>query len=161
MDGLLMLLAWCMVCINNVMHVAQPHSRWFGPYGNVQQFYWAGNNSQIISASPHPVIDDDSVGGITIDENSSNWCMEATRGGDLEVWVAELSGHRLAVALINRSPMAAMIAAPWDTLGLGLGDNMTVRDIWAAADKGVHTAKYETEVGGKTAALLVLTPAAI
>jgi hypothetical protein len=87
--------------------------------------------------------------------------MEATRGGDLEVWVAELSGHRLAVALINRSPMAAMIAAPWDTLGLGLGDNMTVRDIWAAADKGVHTAKYETEVGGKTAALLVLTPAAI
>ena len=87
-----------------------------------------------------------------------------TRGGDLEVRCglrSPLSGHRLAVALINRSPMAAMIAAPWDTLGLGLGDNMTVRDIWAAADKGVHTAKYETEVGGKTAALLVLTPAAI
>ena len=134
----------------------------------MQQFYWAGNNSQIISASPHPVIDDDSIGGITIDENSSNWCMEATctRGGDLNLEVcvgcgAERPSASIAVALINRSPMAAMIAAPWDTLGLGLGDNMTVRDIWAAADKGVHTAKYETEVGGKTVALLVLTPAAI
>eukprot|EP01043_Picozoa_sp_COSAG02_P129034 COSAG02_NODE_66570_length_255_cov_0.653846_1_plen_66_part_10 len=50
-----------------------------------------------------------------------NWCMEAVRGGNLEVWVAELSGHRLAVALINRSPMAASIRAPWDKLGLAEG----------------------------------------
>ena len=98
--------------------------------------------------------------GITTDPNSSNWCMEAVRGGDLEVWVAELSGDRLAVGLFNRSPMAAMITAPWDTLGLAADAKMSVRDVWEAADKGEHVGTYATTVAGKGVALLVLTPAA-
>lgn len=83
--------------------------------------------------------------------------MEAVGGGNLEVWVAELSGHRLAVALVNRSPMAASIRAPWDKLGLAKGAEMGVRDIWAGEDKGVHAGQYSAEVGGKSAALLVLS----
>ena len=85
--------------------------------------------------------------------------MEAVHGGNLEVWVAELSGHRLAVALINRSPVAAQIVAPWSKLGLVDGARMSVRDIWESANVGVHSQQYSTEVGGKSASLLVLTPA--
>jgi alpha-galactosidase len=85
--------------------------------------------------------------------------MEAVRGGDLEVWVAELSGDRRAVALVNRSPLRASISAPWAKLGLVAAARMSVRDVWEAADKGEHTGKYSTEVNGKGVALLVLTPA--
>lgn len=146
--------------IQNASSGPLPHSRWFGPYGNDEQFYWAGNGTQVISASAYPVIDDDSVGDITTDPDAKNWCMEAVRGGDLEVWVAELSGHRLAVALINRSPMAAMITAPWPKLGLATSAKMSVRDVWDASGKGEHAGHFATEVGGKGAVLLVLTPTA-
>ena len=84
--------------------------------------------------------------------------MEAVYGGNLEVWAAELSGHRLAVALINRSPLAAQILAPWGKLGLADEARMSVRDVWESANMGVHSRQYSTEVGGKSASLLVLTP---
>ena len=144
--------------IQNASSGPLPHSRWFGPYGNEEQFFWGGNGTQVISASAHPVIDDDSVGGLTTDPEAKNWCMEAVRGGDLEVWVAELSGHRLAVALINRSPMSSLITAPWPKLGLAASAKMSVRDVWDAVDKGEHVGHFVAEVGGKGAALLVLTP---
>ncbi len=144
--------------IQNASSGPLPHSRWFGPYGSESEFVWEGNGTQIVSASAHPVIDDDCVGGITTDPRPANWCMEAVRGGNLEVWVAELSGHRLALALVNRSPKHATITAPWEAIGLLASKKMSVRDVWAAADKGTHAGEYSTEVAGKGVALLVLSP---
>ena len=89
---------------------------------------------------------------------AGNWCMEAVGGGSLEVWVVKLSGHRLAVALINRSPMAASVRAPWDILGLAKGSKMSVRDVWSGEDDGVHSGQDSAEGSGKSAKLLVLKP---
>ena len=130
--------------IQNASSGPLPHSRWFGPYGSESEFVWEGNGTQIVSASAHPVIDDDCVGGITTDPRPANWCMEAVRGGNLEVWVAELSGHRLALALVNRSPKHATITAPWEAIGLLASKKMSVRDVWAAADKGTRSSRRRT-----------------
>ena len=47
------------------------------------------------------ITDDDHVGGVK-QVDSSQWCVGLTRGGNLEIWAGRLSGHRLAVALLNR-----------------------------------------------------------
>eukprot|EP01052_Picozoa_sp_SAG31_P030621 SAG31_NODE_3157_length_4610_cov_8.242740_5_plen_338_part_00 len=52
--------------------------------------------------------DDDHVGGVT-QVDSSTMCMSLTRGGNLETWVSEMSGHRLAVAFFNRGIETARV----------------------------------------------------
>ena len=65
---------------------------------------------------------------------------------------------RLAVTLLNRSPSAATVAAPWPLLGVAPSQPYSVRDVWAAADRGVHAGAYASEVPAHGVALLVLTP---
>jgi hypothetical protein len=143
--------------VQNASSGPLPHARWFGPYGSESQFYWEGNGSQIVSASSQPVIDDDCVGGVKTDVHPQDWCIEAVRGGNLEVWVAELSGHRLAVALINRSPFEAKIVAKWADLGLPADKMMSVYHVWGRKDMGTHADTYACKVAGKGSQLLVLS----
>jgi hypothetical protein len=103
------------------------------------------------------VIDDDCVGGVKTDVHPQDWCIEAVRGGNLEVWVAELSGHRLAVALINRSPFEAKIVAKWADLGLPADKMMSVYHVWGRKDMGTHADTYACKVAGKGSQLLVLS----
>eukprot|EP01052_Picozoa_sp_SAG31_P027918 SAG31_NODE_2652_length_5296_cov_7.770637_1_plen_90_part_00 len=77
--------------------------------------------------------------------------------GNLEVWKAQLSGHRLAVSLLNRSPTAQNVTAHWAALGLPNTATKKVRDIWAAADVGDVTGSYEAEVPAFGVVLLVLS----
>lgn len=144
--------------IQNASSGPLPHTRWFGPYGNEEQFFWAGNGTPIISAATHAVIDDSCTGEISTDNRPQDWCMEAMRGGNLEVWLAELSGYRLAVALVNRSPSKSRIVAHWSDLGLITTQAMGVFDVWEAKDMGTHARFYATQVASKGAALLVLSP---
>ena len=103
------------------------------------------------------ILDDDNVGNST-PSPSGEWCAEAVQPGNLEVWAAELSGHRLAVSLLNRSPTAQNITVDWSTLGLRSGDKWKVRDVWRREDAGVAvTGGYTAEVEALGVALLVLS----
>eukprot|EP01046_Picozoa_sp_COSAG06_P040980 COSAG06_NODE_5025_length_3782_cov_10.424654_5_plen_335_part_00 len=103
------------------------------------------------------ILDDDNVGNST-PSPSGEWCAEAVQPGNLEVWAAELSGHRLAVSLLNRSPTAQNITADWSTLGLPSGDKWKVRDVWRREDVGVAVmGSYTAEVEALGVALLVLS----
>jgi hypothetical protein len=62
---------------------------------------WAGRDSGTI-------LDDDGVGNM-VPSPAAEWCSEAVQPGNLEVWASPLSGHRLAVSLLNRSPTAQNI----------------------------------------------------
>ena len=62
---------------------------------------WAGRDSGTI-------LHDDGVGN-AVPSPAAEWCAEAVQPGNLEVWASPLSGHRLAVSLLNRSPTAQNI----------------------------------------------------
>ena len=78
----------------------------------------------------------------------------------LEVWAAPLTGGRWAAALFNRSPGPDAITLEWGALGVTPGTRFDVRDVWAAADRGVFAGEYTAAaVDAHGVALLVLTPA--
>ena len=112
---------------------------------------WAGRDSGTI-------LDDDGVGN-AVPSPAAEWCAEAVQPGNLEVWASPLSGHRLAVSLLNRSPTAQTISADWAALGLASGAKRAVRDVWQAKDVGEHSGSYSVEVGAFDVALLVLSSA--
>ena len=91
--------------------------------------------------------------------NGSEMCVTLMRGGNLEVWTGPLSGGRVVVVLLNRYYKLSAITAEWSRLGLAAGQKMSVRDVWAKADVGVHSGSYtEPAVPSHGVTLLVLTP---
>ena len=154
-----------------------PHSRWMtSGYHGSSLWYWADENdaSGHSQSDPLPrqlkpsapdwiprdngmVIDDDHIGGVS-SSPAAEWCAEAIGGGGLEVWATRLSGHRLAVALFNRSPSGSNISAMWSDLGLPSETKMVVRDIWRDTDIGVVTGSYSAQVEPRGVVYLLLTP---
>lgn len=146
-----------------------PHSRWMtGGYDGSSLFFWGEGDEKSprqikpsmaawIPRDNGEIIDDDHIGDVTMSP-AADWCAEAVGGGNLEVWAVQLSGHRMASVLFNRSPTATNITARWTDLGLEPSQQMAVRDVWAAADVGVHTGSYEARVRSRGAVYILLTP---
>ena len=106
---------------------------------------------------PYNLTDDDMVGGVA---SRSGYCMAVRSTGALEVWGGQLSGGRYVALLLNRSPAPDTITLHWAYLGLANSTRMAVRDVWAAADRGVAEGVYTAQdVPSHGTALLVLTPA--
>jgi len=80
------------------------------------------------------------------------------KDGDLEVWVRELTGNTLAVALFNRGADTAAITANWTEIGLEAGVTADVRDLWARKDLGSFTGSYSAKVNSHATVLVKLTP---
>jgi hypothetical protein len=91
------------------------------------------------------ILDDDGVGNL-VSSPASEWCAEAVQPGNLEVWVAELSNHKLAVSLLNRSPTAQNITVDWGTLGLASNRSMHVSNLWRQVYMGTYSVSLESEV---------------
>jgi hypothetical protein len=72
-----------------------------------------GAGTTIMAADTQGIIDDDLVGGVTMD---GRVCLELATVGLLEVWKALLTGERVAVGLVNRSA-GPDVTAYWDVLG--------------------------------------------
>jgi alpha-galactosidase len=91
--------------------------------------------------------------------DATKFCVEATRGGNLETWWAPLSGGRHALALFNRSPSADVIAVSWKQLpGLQPATRVLVRDVWSKRDAGIHQDGFSITVPAHGTSLFVLTP---
>lgn len=116
----------------------------------------AGAAVPIQWADTRTVYDDDLVGGVT---QGGAFCLDIKTAGMLETWVAPLTGGRAAVALLNRSPGADALTVVAADAGWPPGTRFAVRDVWAAADRGVVNGTYTAHLNASSVALLVLTPA--
>ena len=103
--------------------------------------------------------DDDHVGGVKY-VDSSTMCAGLSRGGNLEVWMGELSGHRLAVAFFNRGIETASMTATWAQLGLPVigSTRMAVRDVWRQRNWTAAERIVDPAVPAHGVTLLVVTP---
>jgi hypothetical protein len=140
-----------------------PHTRYIsGGYSwdKTPQYLWladfsAGTPSTTIRANDGNIIDDDLIGNVT---SGGDFCLQLNTAGLLEVWAGALSGDRLAVALLNRSPGADRISVRWQDVGLAAGTTVKVRDLWAHADLGTFSTDFTLPVASRETMLLLLTP---
>jgi alpha-galactosidase len=79
-----------------------------------------------------------------------------SKSDNQEVWVRELSGRALAVALFNRSTESANMTVAWSDLGLKKTPRH-VRDLWTHSNVSVHGPKYSTAVIGHGVVMLRVT----
>jgi alpha-galactosidase len=63
-----------------------------------------------------------------------------------EVWARELADGSQAIALFNRSDAAQEVAVTWAELGWLPATRVSVRDLWARADAGIHAEVLVTKV---------------
>ncbi|XP_019412785.1 PREDICTED: alpha-galactosidase 1-like isoform X2 [Lupinus angustifolius] len=56
--------------------------------------------------------------------------VEVRMEGDIEIWAGPLSGYRVAVVLLNRSPFRNSITANWDDIDIPTKTVVEARDLW-------------------------------
>ncbi len=110
----------------------------------------------VMAADHTGILDDDLVGGVSV---GGDFCLDLVTGGMLEVWAGPLTGGRIAVALFNRSPGDDTITARWADIGAAAGAAYSVRDIWAAADRGSFAGSFTSKVPAHSTVYLVMSPA--
>ena len=136
-----------------------PHTRWLqsNKGGN-----WVGDLAAAAEEggagtafSPAgPVIDDDGVGGVTL-QPGSRYCLDVVCSGNVETWSGPLWGGATAVAVLNRSPVQQEARVHFAEVGAGSMKNVTVRSAWG--EPGVaREDSYTCSVPARGAALLVL-----
>ena len=105
----------------------------------------AGNDLRSMSTAIRDIVTNTEVIAINQDALGA----QATRvqsQSSLEAWSKPLSGTASrAVALLNRSSVAANITVSWSQLGL-TSSSATVRDLWAHADQGSVSGSYTVNV---------------
>ncbi len=78
-------------------------------------------------------------------------------GTGQQVWMKNLGDGRKAVALLNRGEHLSNITAYWGKLGLATGAQVSVRDIWAASERGLASDAISADVGPHSVVLLLLS----
>lgn len=77
----------------------------------------------------------------------------ASASGDQEIWVRELAGGEVAVALFNRAADAAKITVKWTDLGMKKTP-ARARDLWAHTDVKLEGPGYTATVPGHGVVML-------
>ena len=96
---------------------------------------------------------------IAVDQDSAG--IQGSRissSNGIEIWCKPLgsaSGTTKAVALLNRNGAAANITVNFSSIGVS--GNVTVRDLWAKADKGSFTGSYTMNVPSHETGMLKLS----
>jgi len=155
-----------------------PHTRYTGAspmeadVGDVDAWYFSSPNGSEHPSGAHwlqpsmrhwptadggTILDDDHVG--TVEETpAKEWCAEAMAVGNLEVWSGPLTGGRIAVGLLNRSPKEANITVHWAHLALDGDVNLSVLDAWAGQSRGEASGSHTQPVAAQDTAVLILGP---
>jgi alpha-galactosidase len=111
----------------------------------------ADNTREILTNKEVIAVDQDSLGvqGTLVGENPP----------ELQTWAKPLKDGSRAVVLFNRSGLATAMTVTWNRIGLRSGA-ANVRDLWAHADRGVHTGRFSATVQPHGVVMLRVTPAA-
>ena len=147
-----------------------PHSRWLVGYER-EAAGWSFNTTAADGSTLRPigstVIDDDHLGHVAQAAAGAEFCLDAQRSGNIEVWHAPLVDGKHAVAVVNRSPAGNQnLTVAWETLGIAPSQAYSVRDVWRSVDaadgEGSPRAVGSFAVAGldpRASAFLILTPA--
>jgi alpha-galactosidase len=110
----------------------------------------ADNTREILTNKEVIAVDQDSLGvqGTLVGENPP----------ELQTWAKPLKDGSRAVVLFNRSGLATAMTVTWNRIGLRPGA-ASVRDLWAHADRGVHTGRFSATVQPHGVVMLRVTPA--
>ncbi|MCL6592319.1 MAG: carbohydrate-binding protein, partial [Firmicutes bacterium] len=117
----------------------------------------AGNDIRNMSQATRDILLNSEV--IAVDQDPAG--IQGTRisaSGGLEVWCKPLgmaNGTTKAVALLNRNGSAANITVNFASIGLS--GTVTVRDLWAKADRGSFSGSYTMSVPAHGTGMLKLT----
>ena len=117
----------------------------------------AGNDIRTMSQTTKDILLNSEV--IAVDQDPAG--IQGTRvsaGSGLEVWCKPLgsaNGTTKAVALLNRNGTAANITVNF--ANIGLSGTVTVRDLWAKADRGSFSGSYTMSVPSHGTGMLKLT----
>lgn len=108
----------------------------------------------IAAADRAGIVEYDGAGARSVP--GGDFCLDLSTG-QLETWCGPLVGGRVAVSLLNRSPAPANITVDFKVCNAS--NTNTVRDVWAAADRGLATGSFTAMVDTIQAMFVVLTPA--
>ena len=110
----------------------------------------ADNTREILTNKEVIAVDQDSLGvqGTLVGENPP----------ELQTWAKPLKDGSRAVVLFNRSGLATAMTVTWNRIGLRSGA-AKVRDLWAHADRGVHSGRFSATVQPHGVVMLRVTPA--
>jgi hypothetical protein len=115
----------------------------------------AGNNLATMSANTRAILTNREMLAIDQDPLGRQGVKVAEDQSGLQVYSKVLAGTgRRAVVLLNRTGSTASITTRWSSLGLT--GSASVRDVWAAADRGSFTTGFTTSVAAGQAVLLTV-----
>jgi len=116
----------------------------------------AGNDLREMSAEIRDILTNKAL--IAIDQDPlGKQGRRIRKEGELEVWVKELAGDKVAVALFNRSGNLVDINVKWNEIGIC--GTRKVRDLWVGRDLGKFRKSYTSvKVKSHEARILLLSP---
>ena len=80
------------------------------------------------------------------------------RNDGIEYWKKELSGNRVAVAILNRSERKCHVDLQWDALELDPDQSYDVRNAVEHCDLGCHCKQISIDVERHVCSVLVMNP---
>lgn len=89
---------------------------------------------------------------------------KVAKHGDLEVWAGPLAAtsagkKQWVVLLFNRASSAAHIKAEWKDIGIPMGTNCNVYDLWQHKSIGIRNNDFEAQVASHGVVMVTLTEA--
>ncbi|MEJ2854895.1 MULTISPECIES: glycoside hydrolase family 27 protein [unclassified Saccharothrix] len=116
----------------------------------------AGNKLTEMTAATRATLTNREMIAIDQDPSGRQGTKVAEDAAGLQVYSKVLSGTgKRAVVLLNRTSSTANIAARWSSLGLT--GSASVRDVWAATDRGSFASGYTASVPAGEAVLLTVS----
>jgi len=80
---------------------------------------------------------------------------------NVQVWTKPLADGSVAVGLFNKATKGERLATvAWESLGIGIDTEATVRDLWAGADLGVFRGSFASSIEPHGCRLVKVTPPA-
>ncbi|HET7563469.1 MAG TPA: glycoside hydrolase family 27 protein [Gemmatimonadaceae bacterium] len=117
----------------------------------------AGNDVRTMSAATKAILENPEVIAVDQDSLGAQGILVWEPRPELQVWAKPLADGSRAVAMLNRSNAPAKITAYISRTGLHV-DSVTVRDLWAHANRGTFGREYSTTVPAHAAVMLRVTP---
>jgi len=118
----------------------------------------AGNDIRTMNQTTKDILLNKEVIAVNQDSAGKQGSRVKSTNG-LEIWVKPLGtdGTTKAVALLNRNASASNITVNWSDIGIT--GSVTVRDLWAKADKGSFTGSYTASVPSHGTVVLKISSA--